>query len=135
MRPDKISYRIFGTTAYTDAILKINKIFNPFSIKEGDILVIPNLSNPGLHYKSPADINKITANENDVRDQFSAKELVNKKDKGRIERIAAKAKKKKAGVNTPLPPNVLPSNKKAKEFKKGRIILGANLNNPKKRNS
>jgi len=42
-RIDKICDRYFGTGEYIDAICIVNNIFNPFSVQEGDILVIPNL--------------------------------------------------------------------------------------------
>jgi len=43
MRPDLISAAAYNNTMYTEIILKYNGISNPFSIKEGDLIFIPNL--------------------------------------------------------------------------------------------
>ena len=47
-RIDKISEIYFGTGEYIDAICIVNNLFNPFSVNEGDILVIPNLDQLNL---------------------------------------------------------------------------------------
>ena len=52
-RIDKISEIYFGSGEYIDAICVVNNIFNPFSVNEGDILIIPNLSRKDLVYKRP----------------------------------------------------------------------------------
>ena len=43
MRPDLISAAVYNNTLYAEIILKYNGISNPFTIKEGDIILIPNL--------------------------------------------------------------------------------------------
>lgn len=43
MRPDLISKAVYNNSQYTEIILKYNGISNPFSINEGDIILIPNL--------------------------------------------------------------------------------------------
>jgi hypothetical protein len=43
MRPDLISKAVYNTTQYAEIILKFNGISNPFSIDEGDIILVPNL--------------------------------------------------------------------------------------------
>lgn len=43
MRPDLISAAAYNNTMYAEIILKYNGISNPFSIQEGDIILIPNL--------------------------------------------------------------------------------------------
>lgn len=45
MRPDLISIEYYGSDAYTEMILKYNGISNPFSLKEGDILLLPDIEN------------------------------------------------------------------------------------------
>ena len=44
MRPDLISAAVYNTSEYAELILKFNSISNPFTIKEGDIILIPNLN-------------------------------------------------------------------------------------------
>ena len=43
MRPDLISAAVYNSTVYAEIILKYNGISNPFTIKEGDLVLIPNL--------------------------------------------------------------------------------------------
>jgi len=43
MRPDLIAAAVYNNSAYAEIILKYNGISNPFSINEGDIILIPNL--------------------------------------------------------------------------------------------
>ena len=49
-RMDLVSEQYFGTGEYVDALCIVNNIFNPFSLNEGYILVIPDLKNPNLFY-------------------------------------------------------------------------------------
>lgn len=44
MRIDTVARYVLGTENYVDVIVKFNKISNPYGIKKGDILVIPNLA-------------------------------------------------------------------------------------------
>jgi len=43
MRPDLISQSVYNNSLYAEIILKYNGISNPFSIDEGDIILIPDL--------------------------------------------------------------------------------------------
>lgn len=43
MRPDLISKAVYNNTKYAEIILKFNGISNPFSINEGDLILIPDL--------------------------------------------------------------------------------------------
>lgn len=123
-RIDLVSDLYFGTGEYIDAICIINNIFNPFSVEEGDILVIPNLSNPDLFYQRP----KTASTPNFVQAQYTDTDRQSEKDQSRIQRLIQKAKTKKSGVQTPLPPNVLQPGQSAKLFSNGNITLGTNLN-------
>lgn len=42
MRPDLLSNSAYGTTEYTEMVLKYNAISNPFSIDVDDLIVIPD---------------------------------------------------------------------------------------------
>ena len=53
MRPDLVSLAVYGDDKWTDLILKTNEISNPFSIEEGDYLVILELETAQGFYKSP----------------------------------------------------------------------------------
>jgi len=123
-RIDKISLIYFGSGEFIDAICIVNNIFNPFSLQEGDVLVIPNLSKQDLVYKRPNTVNRV----NSTQAPFINTSTQNEKDQSRIQRLTEKAKGKKSGVNTPLPPNMLQPGQTAKEFTNGNILLGTNLN-------
>lgn len=43
MRPDLIAAAVYNNTSYAEIILKFNGISNPFSIKEGDLILVPSL--------------------------------------------------------------------------------------------
>jgi len=128
MRPDLISVKYYGTPSFLDILCKLNLIYNPFSIKKGDILIILDLDNPDQFYQK-AKTGSINA---DILQKAFVNKNLNEKDKNRLDRIKAKARDKKGGVKTPLPPNFMPSDKNSTVVKNGRIILGANLKNSTK---
>jgi hypothetical protein len=54
MRPDLISKAVYNTTQYAEVILKFNGISNPFSINEGDLILVPNLDGAREKMVKPA---------------------------------------------------------------------------------
>jgi|TARA_R100000501_G_C2593444_1_gene92691 hypothetical protein len=126
-RPDLISILYFGTAENVDAICVINNIFNPFSLQEGDVLAIPILSSPDKVYSRPKPITRVSSTIKPYIDTA----VQSKADQNRIDRLIQKAKTKKNGVQTPLPPNVLQQGQKAKVFEDKMIKLGQNLNTRK----
>ena len=122
-RVDKISEIYFGTGEYIDAICIVNNIFNPFSLNEGDILVIPNLNNLDLLYRRPNPASRPNA----VLAQYVNTDVQSEIDQSRVQRLIQKAKTKKDGVKAPIPPNMLQQGQDAKIYEGGKILLGANL--------
>jgi len=53
MRPDLISKSVYNNSMYAEVILKYNGISNPFSINEGDIILIPDLDSAKQKFKTP----------------------------------------------------------------------------------
>jgi len=123
-RIDKISYKYFGSSEFVDAICVVNNIFNPFSVNEGDILVIPNLSRKDLVYKRPNPASRPNA----VQEAYVDTGRQSEKDQSRIQRLIEKAKTKEAGVKQPMPPNMLQPGQESKTYSSGKIQLGTNLN-------
>ncbi len=123
-RVDKISEIYFGTGQYVDAICIVNNIFNPFSLQEGDILVIPNLNQLDLLYRRPNPASRPS----ETLAQYVNTDRQSVQDQSRIQRLIQKAKTKKDGVKTPIPPNMLQQGQDAKTAEGGKIQLGANLN-------
>jgi hypothetical protein len=122
-RVDKISRIYFGSEQFVGAICIINNIFNPFSLQEGDVLAIPNLQNTNLVYKRPNPASRPSAS----LAQYVNTDVQSEIDQSRIQRLLQKAKTKKTGVKSPIPPNMLQQGQDAKIFKGGKITLGANL--------
>lgn len=122
-RVDKISEIYFGSSEYVDAICVINNIFNPFSLQEGDVVVIPNLRRPDLVYQRPTPASRPTPTQEPYIDTGRQSQ----KDQSRIQRLIQKAKEKQSGVSTPLPPNMLQPDQDSKVFEGGKIKLGTNL--------
>lgn len=49
MRPDLISQAVYNNTLYAEYILKYNGISNPFTLNEGDTILVPNLESAKLN--------------------------------------------------------------------------------------
>jgi hypothetical protein len=122
-RLDKISQIYFGSGEFVDAICVVNNIFNPFSVNEGDVLIIPNLSRKDLVYKRPNPASRPNA----VQEAYVDTGRQSEKDQGRMQRLIEKAKTKKAGVKQPMPPNMLQPGQESKTYEGGKIQLGTNL--------
>lgn len=60
-RPDLISFVIYGTDKYADAICKINGISNPFELNEDMFLLIPSLTEIRFLYHSKNASSQITS--------------------------------------------------------------------------
>ena len=123
-RIDKISELYFGRGEFIDAICVVNNLFNPFTIAEGDILVIPNLSRQDLVYSRPNPASR----PNSTQEAYIDTGRQSEKDQGRMQRLIEKAKTSKAGVKQPMPPNMLQPGQETKQYEGGKIKLGTNLN-------
>ena len=122
MRLDLISLKYYGGPEYVDIILKANGISNPFSIKSGMILSIPDKDSAERFIK---DFNKIIAK---PRTQFTDPSRMTQKDKNRQEFLKSKSASLKNGSSENLPPNMLKSDQLVKIIKDNKILLGANIN-------
>jgi hypothetical protein len=121
MRPDIISLLYYGSADYVDIILKVNAISNPFSIKQGLFLRIPD-KEAAERYKN--NIKKVS---NKPRTQFTDTKRMNEEDAKRKEFLEEKSKLRPNGSKENLPPNMLKSDESVKLIKDDKIILGANL--------
>ena len=122
MRPDIISNLYYGTHEYIDIILKANGISNPFCIKEGMFLIIPDQMSVMSQYKP---INKSTK----PRTQFQNIKRITPVDKKRLLFLQEKSKTKNNGSTENLPPNMLKSDQASKIIQGNNLILlGANMN-------
>ena len=113
-RPDLIAAKYYGDVTALDIILKYNNISDPFSIIEGETIIIPIRDIPLQKFERPQ-----VTDENPVKQQFIDTKRLSKKDQKRIETL-----QKKYGKAELLPPNVVPSGKKTYKFDKGNIVFG-----------
>lgn len=122
MRPDLISKAVYNDSYYTEIILKFNGISNPFTISEGDIILIPNLD------EALAKINNTNKNnENNVSSELRNKykyidplkipkkeKILNEFDNRQIVDVSSGA----------LPPNISESGTSQITYRNGRVYFG-----------
>lgn len=106
-RIDLISSKYYRGDSQSELILKFNNISNPFSINEGDELLIPNDEEVLLKWNRITEVN-IEATEIDgIRGQFMDTKRLSTKDAKRVEYLKKKAGQLKNGAKEILPPNIL----------------------------
>lgn len=110
-RIDLVSIAAYGGHDYVDYILKFNGISNPFSITEGDELVIPPLDGGKKKFKLSIE----SSDKNPIRDQFINTKRLPVKDANRIKYLTKKYNKEI------LPPNILKTGETNIEVSNGKI--------------
>jgi len=134
MRADLISQAAYGNTDNYDLILKYNGISNPFSIDEGDLILIPSLD---FMYESLETPEQEDASEK-VRNQYLSTSKQAKLDPKKIaydESIKQLRKSTKGGnfSSYNLPPNLAePGESEGKVLENSSIILGQDVSKNKK---
>jgi len=120
-RVDLISLSNYGTDAMGDVILKFNRISNPFSFNEGDIMMIPDRHIGMKNWKEIVgfDIPEL----NEIKAQFLETKRLTEKDAKRVEYLKKKAEKKANGSSVAAPPNILKPGDSNIQIANGRISL------------
>lgn len=120
-RIDLISLQYYRSADYCDYILKWNGISNPFSLKFGDVIEIPN------HREALKVIKEVkplySTNEPSIRDQFVDTKRLPVKDAKRLEYLQRKAAQKPNGAKQILPPNILKEGDTNIKIGNGQIII------------
>lgn len=120
-RVDLIADKHYRNTDYSEYILKYNNISNPFSISEGDVLIIPDYE---TSLKEWVRVNRIGDGDvavDSIRAQFMDTKRLTQKDKTRVEYLKKKSLGKKNGSSEPLPTNILKPGESNTEIKNGII--------------
>lgn len=118
-RIDKICKSYYGNSDFIDVLCFVNHIYNPFSVKEGDLLLIPEITSyAGKIYKKPEIPTWLAPEE--TKQNSNNKKKTNEKDENRINRLKQQKKQRK--------PNELPEGATIKKYVNGKIILGTHLN-------
>jgi len=120
MRPDLISMFAYGTDIHTDIILKFNGISNPFSINEGDLLLIPKLDGAKTMYIQPKPSKKEIE---DVKRAYIDKNRFSKPTEERLAKLKQLAESKANGSITITPSNKLKPGESAITTKAGALIF------------
>lgn len=124
MRPDTITQRYYGDMTNTEMLMKFNGISNPFSVDEGDLLMIadPVSGRFGMFDNS-------VINRGDVRKQYYQPEKEGKPDP-RLKTFESRVKIKPGNAKKngqALPPNYANEGDKEFEIIGGKIVFGANV--------
>jgi hypothetical protein len=123
-RIDLISLNVYGTAELSDQILKYNGISNPFSVGEGDVLIIPPADILLIGWKKPGiDVKEA----NLVRDKFIETKRLPVQDQKRLEYLKRKASEKSNGAKEILPPNVLKPGQSNVVIQNGQTEVGTAL--------
>lgn len=132
MRPDLVSKIAYGRIDYVDILLKFNGISNPYSLNNGDILLIPELSYLINSLTMPSTKNEYL----DIINQYIDPNKKYEVDSNKIEydeNIKKLFKESNANfVKLPLPPNLAqPGSKEGKFIDPTTILLGGDISKNK----
>lgn len=122
-RPDLVALKYYGNIDYTEFILKYNNISNPFSINEGDTLIIPNNGEVLKKWIPVKSVGSGYESEKSIKDQFIDAKRLTVADRKRIEYLQEKARQKENGSKQILPPNILKEGDSNIRINNDRIII------------
>jgi len=129
MRIDLISQSVYNNTLYSEFILKYNGISNPFTISNGDVILIPNLDSAKKNVKQKTD--QVDSAESRIRDSY--KYLDPTKAPKKDPQISSfdgrnldesSDKKLKEGA---LPPNIAEEGAQQITYRNGRVYFGESI--------
>jgi len=124
MRPDLISQSVYNNSAYAEIILKYNGISNPFSIDEGDVILIPDLNSAQQKIKTPGartEIDKATKIRNSYKYIDPLKRPVKGEDLKKFDERKVTGGNLKGGE---LPPNIAEEGTSQITKRGGRVYFG-----------
>jgi hypothetical protein len=122
-RIDLIANAYYRNLDKAELILKYNNISNPFSINEGDILLIPDDRLPLVKWKRVNPMASDEISELNIRDQFINSKRLTEGDAKRVEYLKRKAAQKANGSSEILPPNILKPGEKNIIIENGKINI------------
>lgn len=122
-RIDLIANAYYRNLDKAELILKYNNISNPFSINEGDILLIPDDRLPLVKWKRVNPMASDEISELNIRDQFINSKRLTERDAKRVEYLKRKAAQKANGSSEILPPNILKPGEKNIIIENGKINI------------
>jgi len=127
MRPDLISKSVYNNSLYAEMILKYNGISNPFSIDEGEVILIPNLESTQDALKS-----KVGADTEDsaskIRNSYKyidpTKIPKKSKEEKQFDKRSIKIRDQVSVGDGALPPNIAEEGETQITYRNGRVYFG-----------
>ena len=124
MRPDLISKSVFNNSLYAEIILKYNGISNPFTIDEGDIILIPDLDSAKGKIKS-AGVNEADDKANKIRNSYKYIDPLKRPKKADKEQLKKFNDRQIVDVTEgSLPPNFAKEGTSQVTYRNGRVYFG-----------
>jgi hypothetical protein len=124
MRIDLISQSVYNNTLYAEYILKYNGISNPFSISDGDVILIPNLDSAKENTKNTGVASGSDA-ENRIRNSYKYLDPTKAPVKdGQVLDFDNRNLQEEA-----LPPNISQEGEAQVVYRNGRVYFGENIGN------
>ena len=122
MRPDLIAKSVYNNSIYAEVILKFNGISNPFSIDEGDVILVPDLDSAKAKIRESGE-GFGTSQANKIRDTYKYLDPL------KIPKRGEDLKKfdERQIVNAPeesLPPNLAEEGTSQVTHRGGRVYFG-----------
>lgn len=119
MRPDLLSNRVYSTQDYWETILKFNGISNPFSLDQGEVLLVPAYSMMERMVRPPKEV-KEKGTEPAKKNESAVIKPKSAKDKQRLESLRTKSPEI-------VPPNVNLTGAQNVKVVNGKVILGGDM--------
>ncbi|HRT03113.1 MAG TPA: hypothetical protein P5513_04160 [Candidatus Diapherotrites archaeon] len=129
MRPDLIAQVMYNNTIYTEYILKYNGISNPFTIGEGDVIVVPDLNSAKRNTKTRNDSIE-GSDAQRIRNSYKYIDptKVPKRDEA-LDNFDRRSFSKKSDTigDGVLPPNIAKEGERGITYRNGRVYFGENI--------
>lgn len=119
MRPDLIANSAYGSSEYTEMVMKYNNISNPFSIDEDDIVIIPNK-------ESILDVVLSTSSMDDNELVLKSYKYIDPT-KFPVNTSSGTVKEFENRMDVILPPNISDINEEQVSMRNGRVYFGENI--------
>lgn len=119
MRPDLLADRVYASQDNWDALLKFNGISNPFSLNQGEVLLVPAPNELSKMIVPPRTVLE-KGNEPTKKNEDAVIKPKSIKDKKRLESIRTK-------VSEVVPPNVNLTGVQNVKVVNGKVILGGDM--------
>jgi len=103
MRPDLLSFALYGTDDYVDILMKVNEYSDPLSVRAGDLIVVPAIKPAENFYRTP----KVEEDGDGAQSKYIDPNKKSKADENRLAALAKISESIKNGSTENRRPNEL----------------------------